>query len=160
MRERFVSELVYICRGGLMVKSPVCETGDLRFKSQLRHKFFPTKTLYAFLDSYISPKCPAHLSRLDLRFLIMQSRIYSIKNHQILTINTEILNSVDVLVSEILILKLILICKFQSVPYALDFEVKHSKFSVEHVAYNNQIRKVSINNKYFIENFIYRCSYS
>ena len=41
MREKFVSELVYVSIvSGLMVKMPVHETGDLRFKSQLRHKFF------------------------------------------------------------------------------------------------------------------------
>ena len=32
---------------------------------------FPSKTLYAFLDYSIRVTCPAHLSRLDLRFLIM-----------------------------------------------------------------------------------------
>ena len=31
---------------GLMVKTPVRKTGDLRFKSQLRHKFF---------SQYLSP---------------------------------------------------------------------------------------------------------
>ena len=32
---------------------------------------FPTKTLYAFHDCSTRATCPAHLSRLDLRFLIM-----------------------------------------------------------------------------------------
>ena len=32
---------------------------------------FPAKTLYAFMDSYIGATCLPHLSRLDLRFLIM-----------------------------------------------------------------------------------------
>ncbi|KAJ4447870.1 hypothetical protein ANN_09879 [Periplaneta americana] len=39
--------------------------------------FFPsglaTNTLYAFLDSLIRAKCPAHLKRLDLMFLIMSA---------------------------------------------------------------------------------------
>ena len=30
----------YMCLSSLMVKMPVRKTGDLRFKSQLRHKFF------------------------------------------------------------------------------------------------------------------------
>ena len=37
-------------------------------------------------------------------------------------------NSGDVLVSEILIFKEILMCKFQNVPCPLGFEVKHSTF--------------------------------
>ena len=32
---------------------------------------FPTKALYAFLDCSICAMCPAHLSRLDFRLLIM-----------------------------------------------------------------------------------------
>ena len=40
MREKFVSELVYVSRWTNWLSSPVCKTGDLRFKSQLRHKFF------------------------------------------------------------------------------------------------------------------------
>ena len=38
MREFFLSW--YICLNGLMDKTPVRRIGDLRFKSQLRHKFF------------------------------------------------------------------------------------------------------------------------
>ena len=38
---------------------------------------FPTKTLYAFLDCSIRVTCPAHLSRLDLRFLIMLGEEYN-----------------------------------------------------------------------------------
>ena len=40
-------------------------------------------------------------------------------------------NFIDPLVSEILIFKLILLCKFHNVPCAIGFEVKHSKVSVE-----------------------------
>ena len=32
---------------------------------------FPTKILYAFLDCSLLATCPTHLSRFDLRFLIM-----------------------------------------------------------------------------------------
>ena len=35
------------------------------------------KTLYAFLDSSIRDTCPAHFSRLDLKFLIMLGEEYS-----------------------------------------------------------------------------------
>ena len=37
-------------------------------------------------------------------------------------------NLIGTLVTEILIFKLILICKFQNVPFSSGFEVKHSKF--------------------------------
>ena len=40
-------------------------------------------------------------------------------------------NSIHLLVPEILIFKLISMCKFQNVPCTLGFEVKHSNFSVE-----------------------------
>ena len=51
MREMFVSELVYVSQhgrlyvdghglSGLMVKTPVLKTGDLRFKFRIRHNFF------------------------------------------------------------------------------------------------------------------------
>ena len=36
-----------------------------------------TKTLHAFLDCSIRATCPAHLSRLDLRFLIMLGEEYN-----------------------------------------------------------------------------------
>ena len=38
----------------------------------------PTKILYAFLDSSVRATCPAHLSRLDLRFLIMLGKEYTV----------------------------------------------------------------------------------
>ena len=38
---------------------------------------FPTKTLYAFLNCSIRATCPANLSRLDLRFLIMLGEEYN-----------------------------------------------------------------------------------
>ena len=38
---------------------------------------FPTKTVYAFLDCSICAVCPAHLSCLDLRFLIMLVEKYN-----------------------------------------------------------------------------------
>ena len=41
------------------------------------------------------------------------------------------IKSIGTLVSEILIFKLILICKFQNVPCALGFEANIKKFSVE-----------------------------
>ena len=37
---------------------------------------FPTKTLYEFLNCAICATCPAHLSHLNLRFLIMLGREY------------------------------------------------------------------------------------
>ena len=44
---------------------------------------------------------------------------------------TQNLISIDLLVSEILIFKLILICKFENVPCSLGIKVKHFKKSVE-----------------------------
>ena len=41
---------------------------------------FPTKTLYAFLDCSIRAACPAHLSRLDLSFLIMLGEEYNARS--------------------------------------------------------------------------------
>ena len=38
---------------------------------------FPLKILYAFLDSSMRATSPAHLSRLDLKFLIMLSKEHS-----------------------------------------------------------------------------------
>ena len=38
---------------------------------------FPTKTLYAFLDCSLRATCPAHLSRLDLRFLFVLGEEYN-----------------------------------------------------------------------------------
>ena len=37
----------------------------------------PTKTLYAFTDSLINATCPAHLSHLNLSFLIMLDEEYN-----------------------------------------------------------------------------------
>ena len=37
----------------------------------------PTKPLHAFLDSSICVTCPGHLSRLELRFLIMLGEEHS-----------------------------------------------------------------------------------
>ena len=59
--------------------------------------------------------CTIFLGRLIPILCVLQNRI---KNF----------NSIDLLVSEILIFKLILICKFQNAPCALGFEVKYSKF--------------------------------
>ena len=44
--------------------------------------------------------------------------------------NTHNSNSIGPLFFNILIFKLILICKFQNVPFTLGFEVKHSKYFV------------------------------
>ena len=48
-------------------------SSDLRrgFPKGLFASGFPTKTLYVFLDCSIRATWPAHLNRLDLRFLIM-----------------------------------------------------------------------------------------
>ena len=46
-------------------------TGDKHLTSTF------TKTLYAFLDCSIRTTCPAHLSRLDLRLLIMLGEEYN-----------------------------------------------------------------------------------
>ena len=60
-----------------------------------------------------------------LRFF--HSVLYTIKRERI-----QQFNSINVLVSEILIFREILMCKFQNVPCPLGFEVKHSTyFSVE-----------------------------
>ena len=40
----------------------------------------PTETLYAFVDCSIYVICPAHLSRLDLRFLIMLGEEYNARS--------------------------------------------------------------------------------
>ena len=38
---------------------------------------FPTKNLYTFLDYFVYATCPAHLSRIDLRSLIMIGEEYN-----------------------------------------------------------------------------------
>ena len=48
---------------------------------------------------------------------------YTIKRERI-----QHLNSIVLLISQILVFQLILICKFQNISSALSFEVKHSKF--------------------------------
>ena len=47
------------------------------FPRGLSHSGFPTKILYAFLDCSIQAMCCAHLSPLDLKFLIMLGEEYN-----------------------------------------------------------------------------------
>ena len=51
-------------------------TVSLRLPKDLFPSALTTKTLYAFLDSYIRATCPPHLSCLDLRFLIILREEY------------------------------------------------------------------------------------